>query len=163
MNKREKKEDKKRFNLLDLLIVVVIIAILGGGWYVYSKYIDAQQKNKTAIEYEVELKGVDENFLNAIAKGDPLRESVKGNNLGFVEQKLVVPASNINTDFLNGRYVAVPVPDKQDLILKISAVASVSDRSITVGGLEIKIGQKIFVKGKGYAKEGYVLNIDIKE
>ncbi|HYE09670.1 MAG TPA: DUF4330 domain-containing protein [Patescibacteria group bacterium] len=163
MNKEKINKGHRGFNLVDILIILMIAVLVAGGWYVYSQFTEDQQKNKHAVVYQVELKGVDQNFVNAITKGDPLRESVKGNNLGSVAEKAYVAASNINTDFLNGKYVDVSVPDKLDVILSISAEAEVSERNITVGGLEIKIGQKIFVKGKGYAKDGYILNIDIKE
>lgn len=163
MNKEKIYKGPRGFNVLDILIIIVIVALVGGGWFAYSKYTDNQQKNKHAVEYQVELKDVDQSFVDAITQGDLLRESVKGNNLGVMASKNVVAAANINTDFLNGKYVAVTVPDKLDVILNISAVAEISEKSINVGGLEIKIGQKIFVRGKGYAKEGYLLNIDIKE
>ena len=163
MNKEKSNRGPRGFNLLDIIIVIVIVGLIGGGWYAYSNYTDNQQKNKRAVEYQVEIKGVDQSFVDAIKQGDPLRESVKGNNLGKMLDKTVVAAANVNTDFLNGKYVAVVVPDKLDVVLNISAEAEVSEKSITVGGLEIKIGQKIFVKGKGYAKEGYLLNINIKE
>lgn len=163
MNKEKISRGSRGFNLLDIIIVLVIVSLVGGGWYAYSHYTENQQKNKRAVEYQVELKGVDQSFVDAIAQGDLLRESVKGNNLGKLVSKEVVAATNVNTDFLNGKYVAVVVPDKLDVVLNISAAAEVSDKSITVGGLEIKIGQKIFIKGKGYAKEGYLLNINIKE
>jgi hypothetical protein len=163
MSKENTKIRPKGFNLLDIIIIVIIVAFIGGGWYAYSHYTESQQKNKREVVYQVELKGVDQNFVDAIAQGDPLRESVKGNNLGNMISKEVVSATNVNTDFLNGKYVAVAVPDKLDVVLNISAVAEVSEKSIVVGGLEIKIGQKIYIKGKGYAKEGYLLNINIKE
>ncbi|MDF2532790.1 MAG: hypothetical protein K0Q65_2371 [Clostridia bacterium] len=163
MNKEKIYKGPRGFNVLDILIIIVILALVIGGWYGYSQYTQNQQKNKRSVEYQVELKGVDQSFVDAITQGDLLRESVKGNNLGKVAGKNVVAAANINTDFLNGKYVAVTVPDKLDVILNISSDAEVSEKSINVGGLEIKIGQKIFVRGKGYAKEGYLLNIDIKE
>lgn len=163
MNKEKANKTHRRFNLLDILIIIIVVALIGGGWYVYSRYTEGLNQNKRAVEYQVELKGVDQSFVDAINQGDPLRESVKGNNLGQVASKSVMAASNVNTDFLIGKYVEVPVPDKLDVILNITSEAEVSEKSIVVGGLEIKIGQKIFVKGKGYAKEGYLLNIDIKE
>ena len=163
MDTEGRKKRPRGFNWLDILIIIVITALLGGGWYAYSQYTEGQQKNKRAVGYQVELKGVDQSFVNAITQGDPLRESVKGNNLGSVSGKSATATVNINTDFLNGKYVAVPVPDKLDIILNISSIAELSEKSISVGGLEIKIGQKLFVKGKGYAKEGYILNIDIEE
>ncbi|OGO78481.1 MAG: hypothetical protein A2Y23_06725 [Clostridiales bacterium GWB2_37_7] len=163
MNKEEKNKVHKGFNLLDIFIILVIVGLLGGGWYVYSQYTEGLQKNKQAIEYQVEFKGVDQNFVDAISKGDLLRESVKGNNLGYMEEKIVVEATNINIDFFNGQYKEVILPNKLDVILNISSEAEITERSIAVGGLGIKIGQRLFVKGKGYAKDGFILNIDIKE
>lgn len=163
MNKEKLNKGPRGLNVLDIIIIVVILVLVVGGWYTYSRYTENQQKNKRTVEYQVELKGVNQSFADAIKQGDLLRESVMGNTLGNVASKNVVAATNINTDFLEGKYVEVKVPDKLDVVLTISSVAEITETSITVGGLEIKIGQKIYVKGKGYAKEGYLLNIDIKE
>lgn len=151
------------FNSIDIVIIIAIAAIIGGGIYAYGRYQDNHNSNRGTVEYQVEIKGVDEKFVSAINNGDFIRESVKGNNLGRVAGKSYTPASNINADFLNGKYVISEMPGKLDLVLKLTADAEITSKSITVGGLEIRIGQKIYVKGKGYAGEGYIINVNIKE
>ncbi len=163
MAKEGKRKESRHLNLLDIFIIVIVAALIGGGWYVYHNYTQNQRQNMVDAEYQVEIKGVDQSFVDSITKGDDLRESIKGNALGNVEAIEVTPASNVNTDYLNGRFVAVPVPNKLDLVLKIQSKAVVTDQSISVGGLTIKIGQRLYIKGKGYANQGYILNIDIKE
>lgn len=151
------------FNILDIVILIIIVSIIGVGIYVYGQYKDNQDTNTQTVEYEVEIRGVDEKFVSAINNGDFIRESVKGNNLGRVAGTSYTNATNINADFINGKYVIAEMPGKLDMVLKLTADASVTSRSVTVGGLEIRIGQKIYVKGKGYAGEGFILNVNIKE
>jgi hypothetical protein len=155
--------NRKRFNLLDFFIIIVFVAVIGGGLYLYNQYTEGLKRSTYAVEYQVELRAVDQSFVDAITKGDLLRESVKGNTLGRVADMTYKDSYNINIDYLAGKYVETAVPDKLDVILTIASPASVSERSIIVGGLEIKIGHKLFVKGKGYAREGYILNIVVKE
>lgn len=163
MRKEEKRKESRRFNLLDIFIILVVLVLVGGGWIAYSNYTRNQQANMHEAEYQVEIKGVDQSFVDSITKGDALRESIKGNALGTVADVIAVPASNVNTDYLNGKFVMVPVPNKLDLVLKIKSPAVITEKSISVGGLTIKIGQRLYIKGKGYANQGYILNIDIKE
>ncbi|MDF2521896.1 MAG: hypothetical protein K0R84_2524 [Clostridia bacterium] len=151
------------FNIIDILIIIIIAVIIGGGIYAYKEYQESLSTNIKTVEYSVEIKGVDEKFVNAINNGDLIRESVKGNSLGSVSGKSFVPSTNIYSDYLNGKYVVSQVPGKLDLILTLTSDAQVTDRSVSVGGLEIRIGQKIYVKGKGYAGEGFVINMNIKE
>lgn len=151
------------FNVIDIIIILVVAAIIGGGIYAYERYQDNLNSNIHKVEYQVEIKGVNEKFVQAINNGDFIRESVKGNNLGRVSGKSYVPATNINSDFINGKYVVADVPGKLDLVMKLTADAKVTSRSVTVGGLEIRIGQKIYAKGKGYAGEGFIINVNIKE
>lgn len=151
------------FNILDIVIIILIAVIIGGGVYAYQRYQDNLNSNIQMVEYQVEIKGVNDKFVAAISNGDFIRESVKGNNLGRIAGKSYTDATNINSDFINGKYVVAKVPGKLDLVLKLTADAKVTSRSVTVGGLEIRIGQKIYVKGKGYAGEGYIININIKK
>lgn len=163
MSKEGKHKEARHFNFLDIFIIVIVVAVIGGGWFAYRNYTQNQQANMYDAEYQVEIKGVEQSFVDAITKGDALRESIKGNALGTVVDIAATPATNVNTDYLNGRFVEVPVPNKLDLVLKIRSKAVMTEQSITVGGLTIKIGQRLYVKGKGYANQGYILNIDIKE
>jgi hypothetical protein len=149
-------------NIVDIVIIILVIALIVGGVYAYEKYRENLNANVETVQYQVEIKGVDEKFVAAINNGDFIRESVKGNNLGRVAGKSSVPATNINSDFINGKYVVAAVPGKLDLVLTLKADAKVTSRSINVGGLDIRIGQKIYVKGKGYAGEGFILNINFK-
>ncbi len=151
------------FNILDIVILIIIALIIGVGIYAYGNYKDNQEADMQTVEYEVEIKSVDEKFISAIKNGDFIRESVKGNNLGRVAGTAYTPSTNVNADFINGKYVVAEMPGKLDLVLKLTADAKVTSRSVTVGGLEIRIGQKIYVKGKGYAGEGFILNVKIKE
>lgn len=151
------------FNILDILILIIVVLIIGGGIYAYGQYKSNQEANRQTVEYEVEIKEVDEKFVSAINKGDFIRESVKGNNLGRVAGTSYAQATNINEDFINGRYVIAEVPGKLDLVLKLTADANVTSRSVKVGGLDIRTGKKITIKGKGYAGEGFILKVSIKE
>lgn len=157
----EKGRRSGRINILDLLIVLVIIALAGG---VYIKFFAKENKaavQTTKVKYDIEVKNVNKDYVDAINAGDPIRDSVKGNNLGIVQDKKVYPASSINMDIENGKFVKVAIPDLYDVMLTIEADAIVSPRDILVDGADIRVGKKLFVKGKGYANTCFVMKVSI--
>ncbi len=161
--KDKKGSQSGRFNILDLLIIVAIIVLIGG---VYIKFFTGQSKaavQTTKVRYDIEVRNINKDFLDAIQPGDPIRDSVKGNNLGRVLDKAVYPASTINMDIESGRFVKEMVPDLFDVMISIEADAVVTPRDILVDGSDIRVGKKLFVKGKGYANTCFVMRVGLSQ
>jgi hypothetical protein len=138
-----------KINIVDLLIVLLTIAIVGGVYFVFFGGADKQVTN------------VNTDFVDAINIGDPIRDSIRGNELGTLTSKASRPATMLNEDLANGRYVIADVPNSYDVVITIEAKAKITPANIIVGGAEVKVGKKFFIKGKGYANQGFVTKMTL--
>lgn len=150
-----------RINIVDLLIAVLIIAIAGGIYLVFFGGEEKQVTETSKVVYDFEITNVNKDFVDAINPGDLIRDSVRGNELGTVVSKTFRNATMLNEDLINGRYVIADVPGTYDVVITIEANANITPANIIVGGAEIKVGKKIFIKGKGYANQGFVTKLTL--
>lgn len=150
-----------RVSLVDLLIVLLIVLIAGGVYFVFFGGADKQVVHTTKVIYDFEITNVNKDFVDAINPGDPIRDSVRGNELGTVVSKESKSATMLNEDLINGRYVIADVPGAYDVVITIEANANITPANVIVGGAEVKVGKKIFIKGKGYASQGFVTKMTL--
>lgn len=150
-----------KINIVDLLIVLLIISIAGGIYLVFFGGSDKQVVETRKVVYDFEITNVNMEFIDAITPGDPIRDSTRGNELGTVVSKTSRNATMLNEDLINGRYVIADVPDAYDVVITIEAKANITPANIIVGGAEVKVGKKFFIKGKGYANQGFVTKMTL--
>jgi hypothetical protein len=150
-----------KINIVDLLIVLLTIAIVGGVYFVFFGGADKQVVESTKVIYDFEITNVNTDFVDAINIGDPIRDSIRGNELGTLTSKASRPATMLNEDLANGRYVIADVPNSYDVVITIEAKAKITPANIIVGGAEVKVGKKFFIKGKGYANQGFVTKMTL--
>lgn len=150
-----------RLNIVDFIIILVLLALVGGVYYFFFGGSDKQVVETNKILYEFEITNVNKEFVDAITPGDPIRDNVRGNEIGTVVSKSSRNATMLNEDLINGRYVIADVPDMYDVVITIEGQANITPANIIVGGAEIKVGKKFSIKGKGYANTGFVTKITL--
>lgn len=150
-----------KINIVDMIIVLAILLLAGGVYFVFFGGSDKQVLETSKVVYDFEITNVNKDFVDAITPGDPIRDSVRGNELGTVTNKTSRNATMLNEDLINGRYIIADVPDAYDVVITIEADANITPANIIVGGAEVKVGKKFFIKGKGYANQGFVTKITL--
>ncbi|MGE5677737.1 MAG: DUF4330 family protein [Pseudomonadota bacterium] len=45
--------------------------------------------------------------------------------------------------------------------MTIEAQANITPANVIIGGAEVKVGKKFFIKGKGYANQGFVTKMTL--
>lgn len=151
-----------KLNMVDFIIILVLLALVGGVYYVFFGGSDKQVVETSKILYEFEVTNVNKAFVDAITPGDPIRDNIRGNEIGKVVSKASRNATMLNEDLINGRYVIADVPDMYDVVITIEGQANITPANIIVGGAEIKVGKKFSIKGKGYANQGFVTKITLQ-
>lgn len=151
-----------KLNIVDFIIILVILSLAGGVYFVFFGGSDKQVVETSKIVYEFEITNVNKDFVDAITPGDPIRDNVRGNELGTVVSKTSKDATMLNEDLINGRYVIAEVPDAYDVVITIEGEANITPANIIVGGAEVKVGKKFSIKGKGYANQGFVTKITLE-
>lgn len=150
-----------KINIVDLLIVLLIASIAGGVYFVFFGGADKQVVETTKVVYDFEITNVNKDFVDAITPGDPIRDNIRGSELGTVVSKESRNATMLNEDLINGRYVIADVPNAYDVVITIEANANITPANIIVGGAEVKVGKKFSIKGKGYANQGFVTKMTL--
>ncbi|MEA4848519.1 MAG: DUF4330 domain-containing protein [Clostridiaceae bacterium] len=150
-----------KINIIDLVIVLLVISVAGGAYMLFFRDSDKQVTNTDKLVYDFEITNVNQDFVDAITPGDPIRDSNRGNELGTVVSKASRKATMLNEDLINGRYIIAEVPEAYDVVITIEAAADITPANIIVGGAEVKVGKKFFIKGKGYANQGFVTKMTL--
>ncbi len=152
-----------KVNVIDLAIVLIIILVAGVGYTMFfagGKNVDNTNK---IVEYDIEITLKTKEYADVIKVGDSIRDSVKGNYLGKVVDVQVLPATKVTEDLENGKFIQAEVPNRYDIVLSLEANGTVTSSNITAEGSEIAVGKRMYIKGKGYASEGYILAIRYEE
>ncbi len=147
-----------RVNVIDIAIILIIITV----GFVAAKFIfpDANKEVVTRkIEYDVELLHNTRELAEMIKIGDEIRDSVKGEYLGKIIKTEIRPTTMITANTDEGRFIKAELPNLYDVIITLEASGKETENSIIAEGQEIKVGKRMYVKGKGYAGAGYILGI----
>lgn len=153
-------ENKKKFriNFFDI-IIIVIVACIGIGLYVFT-HRDTTLDTKQ-LTYKIELDGVVKGLANYVHEGDELFENTKNYSMGKVVSVETVPYSTITPDYDNNIYKDSVDPTCESVIITLNANVTETDSAYAVDGqFVVSAGTEIFVKGPGYAGEGYVIEIE---
>lgn len=151
----------RKLNLFDWIVLVLIIAVVAA----VALYIYASQSggNKCEVTFTVEFKEVDENFVNIVSeshiRGDEIKDSIKGYSLGNAYAVETQPDMVINFDETERKFVEVELPGRYRVYLTVRGTGTETDDSLYLDGQPIKVGNKMSLKGKGYAQSGYVTDV----
>ena len=154
-----------KISIIDLLIVVVILAILAGAYMILfggSSPIEIAAEG-TTIRYQVEMQHETETFSKQPSIGGSVFNSSKNYGIGSLVDIEIYEAMDTVENVMTGTFDRVSMPGFYDVILTIEAQAVVTDSTIKIGQQEVRIGEKIPVKGKGFADYGYVVGLQILE
>ena len=148
----------RKWTIIDTLIVaaVVIVAIIGvkmlGG--------KASGTEKTTAQIVVLADNKNIGFSEAVKIDEWAAISLSEQDGGVVRDVKAQPSKLTALDSINGVYNNVEIPEKEDVYIYIDVECTQNERAITVGKTVVKVGENISVRGKGYATEGHIVEIN---
>ena len=163
----------RKFNIIDFLIVVLIAAVIGVSIYAivsWSNIKSLWSSSTVNLQYTVELRGVDADFINNIKAGDAVTDAVSKNQLGIVDrvdsiEKYTVlnyaPVTTENGDgttttTYNG--VLSEYPEKYNVTVYISSSAEYEkDIGYTINGRRIAVGEALELRFPEFSSIGYCI------
>ena len=149
----------RKWTIIDTLIVaaVVVVAVVGvkilGG--------KASDTKKTTAQVVVLADDKNIGFSEAVKIDEWAAISLSEQDGGIVKDVKFQPSKLTALDSINGVYNNVEIPDKEDVYIYMDVECTQNERAITVGETVIKVGENISVRGKGYATEGHIVEINI--
>ena len=159
---------KRKFNFIDFLIVLLVVALIAVAIYATSPWSHIQRlwgADEVVIDYIVEIRGVDEQFISLIEGGDAAINSVTKGNMGVVtdvERDTKTTSLHYTVDENGGVHgVLHEYPDKYDITVHIEATAEYkTDVGYTVDGCRVAVGEELFFRFPRFSCSGYCVAID---
>jgi hypothetical protein len=158
-------EKGKLFGKINIIDIAILLIIIGVGFFAVEYFLPSKDKGAVnrKINYEIELLQSTREFADMVKLGDEIRESIKGDYLGKIVKTEIRPSSIITANTQEGRFIKTELPSMYDVIITLEADGLETEKSITAENQEIKVGKRVFVKGKGYAGSGYILAIHLDD
>jgi len=149
----------RKWTIIDTLIVaaVVVVAIVG------VKILGGKASGTEMTTAQVVVLADNKNigFSEAVKIEEWAAISLSEQDGGIVKAVKAQPSKLTALDSINGVYNNVEIPQKEDVYIYIDVECAQNERAITVGETVIKVGENISVRGKGYATEGHIVEINV--
>ena len=159
---------KRKFNFIDLLIVFLIVAVVGVAVYAFSPWSQIKKlwiSNEVVLDYTVEIRGVDDEFIDLIKSGDSAINSITKSSLGKVTAIGEVDRSTTldyseNEDG-NVQGILKEDPNKYDITVHIRATAEYeAGKGYIVNGCRVAVGEELFFRFPQFSCSGFCVALD---
>ncbi|MCC8169000.1 MAG: DUF4330 domain-containing protein [Oscillospiraceae bacterium] len=152
-------EKKVKFTVIDVLIILIVIAVIAvGAVKLAPSLFNGADKEK--VEFTVLITGKDEEFADAMKVGDRATLSLTEKDGGEIVNVETQVAEMMVFDSIDGSYKIQQIDNKVDIYVTIEADVKVTDLSVKTGDTDIRVGEDIPVRGKGYATSGYIIAVN---
>ncbi|MCC8159719.1 MAG: DUF4330 domain-containing protein [Oscillospiraceae bacterium] len=152
-------EKKVKFTVIDAIIILIVLAAaVVCAVKIVPSFMQSSDSQK--VSFTVMIQSKDKDFADAITVGDNVTISLTEKDGGIVTDVKAEPAKTIVYNSIDGVYSEDVMEEQYDVYVTVEADADVSDLAIMTGGTAIKVGADIPVRGKGYASNGYIIEID---
>ncbi len=156
-----KQKRNVRFNIFDLLILLLVAAVGVGVLALRNRAAGTETGRETVpMRCTVEITRAAHGMSGAMHVGDSVYRSTDGAYIGKLVEFHAVPHREIEYSAGAGEFVAYDYQETDDLYLTIEGECYATERDVVFGTVPLKIGSELAVKGRGFAKVGYVVALD---
>ncbi len=152
---------KKKWTVIDTLIVIAVLVVGVVLFKIFGGNVGMGEK--TTIYATVLLAREEKAVADAIAVGDEIVVSLTEKDSGTLTSVEVKEAEAMVYNAIDGSYHNQKVEDRVDIYATLELEVSETDFAYSTGTTFVKVGESMPFRGKGYALEGYVIEINEKE
>lgn len=153
---------KTRFTIIDLGIIIALLAVVAIGIKVLGGNFGANGETKDVYVTVLATK-VDSGVSEMIKEGEKVSVSYSEEAYATVVSASEVPHIENQLFEEKGYYSTFEVEGKSDVKVLLRCNASVTDTKISNGNVPLRVGEEMAVCGKGYALNGYIIEVDDSE
>ena len=157
----DKKTFRPRFNLFDVVIILLALAVVGAALLLRDRSTGADTTRATVpIRYTVEVTRAPQDMANQIRVGDNIYRSTDSAYMGKIVDVRSVP--HTENEYLPeaGRFVRYEIPESFDIYVTVEGQGYWNGKDIFVEDVSPKICGEMYIKGKGFARLGFVCGLD---
>ncbi len=156
----KEKQGRKGLNIIDILIIIVLLCALAAGVvWIKGGGVEGAASEEKPFTFVAEGRKVLEETATIPVVGGKAFESSTSAYLGTVSKVWSKPNEEASFNRTTNKYEKMPVPGYCDLYIAITGNGTETEQDITIEGNVVKVGDEINVKGKGYAFEGYIVEV----
>lgn len=153
-----------KISVIDL--VVVLVLVVAGAWFAYAKFGRNLEADVAArqqpIEYTIIVPTLRPTTAEALAMGGSVFEFKTGANIGTIRGVKTEPCE-VWTIIGDGTWLKVKDDGKVDAYVTVSSTARVGEDTITVNGVEVRVGLSLGIKTKWAQVNGHILTMELPE
>lgn len=150
-----------KINIVDLLVLVILIGSLA--WFGYGKFVrnigSEISSREQPIEITVLVTGVRPTTAEAIGNSTGFFEFTTGSKIGEFCSLYTEPSDTWEI-WDDGRWMRSKNPDKVDAYVTIRGVARIGQDTVTMNGVEVRVGTSIGLKSKMVQVQGNILTVN---
>ena len=150
-------DKKKKWTIIDTVIVLAVAGACAFACNMFSTKTTAGEK--TTIEAVVLISNREPSMAEAINEGEPVIISLTEKDTAKILDLKVEKAQTMNYNSEIGEYVNNVIDDRVDIYATVEMEVSETDYAFFAGDTSIKVGTLLPFRGKGYAMDGYVIEM----
>lgn len=150
-------DNKKKWTVID---TVIVLAVAGACAFAYNMFsTKTTGGEKTTIEAVVLMANSEPALAEAITVGDAVTISLTEKDSATLKDLRTEPAQTMSYNAEDGEYINTVIEDRVDIYATVEMDVSETDYAFIAGSTKVKVGTKLPFRGKGYATEGYIIDI----
>ena len=151
---------KIKWTFIDTLIIVAVIIAGVAVFKVFGGKITTGE-SKTVLA-TVLLREEDAAVADAIKVGDKITVSLTEKDAGVLTAIGVEDAKKLVSNTIDGEWVNETIEGKVDIYATVELDVTETDFAYSTGSTFVKVGEEMPFRGKGYALEGFVIDVNEK-
>ncbi len=152
-----------KVSIVDAVVVLVLVIALA--WFLYARYgrnLPAEMAaREQPVVYTIVVTTIRPTTADALEKGGRVFEFKTGAEIGTITGVTTEPAE-VWTIIEEGQWLRRKADDRVDAYVTVEATARVGDHTITVNGVEVRVGTSIGITTKWAQVNGNILLLDLK-
>ena len=149
-----------RFNIVDVLVILAIIAVAAAAvWFFTSAGIGHERYVYFVVEFQEQMPDFESRIIAGYAPEAEVRDSIRNLFLGHVWDVHSQPAVLVTFDNTTNTFISETIPDRYDVYVTIRGVGTENESAIMSNGQIVRVGQEMFIVGRGYAGHGFITQI----
>ena len=154
------KVNKPKFNIIDGLVILAVIAIISAAvWFLTTAGPGDEVYVYFVVEFQGQMPDFENNVIAGYAPNAEVRDSIRNYFLGHAWDVESRPAATVAFDNTTNTFVMATIPDRYDVYVTIRAVGTENHTAIQANGHTVRVGQEMFIRGRGYAGIGFITQI----
>jgi len=152
---------KLKLNILDWVIIgILALSVLFVGYRtIFAGQPIFQAQNTITLYYQMEFRRMTPYFRNQVSVGETVHISARERDVATIYEVIAQPAQAIMLNAQTGEYIVRIIPRHYDVIVTLRSEVIETAREFRNGGTAIRVGAECVMRGRGFAAEGFILNL----